>query len=145
MQSTYSLRSGLHNAMSFNASRIGDYAMVMQHLQRNVELSDAAGNPVDGFSGRQQRGGGACTIGPDEAAQRVARIHADMSTRSNMISQRFNSNLLCSRVNFLAGDITGSLACADAALQLRAAASPEYMKRILVYAPPRAGASRTRP
>jgi signal transduction histidine kinase len=131
-ESTYSLRSGLHNAMSYNTSRVGDHEAALYHLQRNVELANADGNPIDGL---MVINNAAVMLGQAreyDAALRLVDIHTRLADRSGASVPRFQSNLLCARINLLAGNAGPALQCANRGLALRGQIPSQFMQRMLV-------------
>jgi signal transduction histidine kinase len=131
-QSTYSLRSGLHNALSYNASRIGDHEAALYHLQRNVELANADGNPIDGF---MVINNAAVMLGQARefvTALRLVDIHTRLSSRNGAPVPSFQSNQLCARINLLAGNNSAALQCANRGLAIQAEIPSQFMQRMLV-------------
>ena len=134
--STWSLRSGLHNALSYNASRIGDNRTALEHLQRNVELAVQSGNPIDGLMVLNNAAIMLGQAGEVAAARRVVATHSTLADRSGLPRMRFLSDQLCARVDLIAGDAAGALRCAEAAIaRINAGVqtSPEYVKRAHLY------------
>ena len=131
--STASLRAGLHNAMTYNASRIGDNSTALYHLQRNVEFTLQAGVPVDGLMVLNNDAVMLGQAGETDAARRVVAIHSQMAERSGVPRMMFLSAQLCARVSLIADDPANALRCADHAMTMLAVASPEYVKRVKLY------------
>ncbi|MDX2275875.1 MAG: ATP-binding protein [Hyphomonadaceae bacterium] len=127
-----SLRSGLHDAMSYNAIAIGDYETAVTHLERSVELDTEIGRPVDGLVVINNIVTMLSEAGATDAALRLLPLHAHLSARSHSQYDAFFANLLCARVNFIAGRYAQALTCADAGRN-NAEAPPEYMTRLLIY------------
>lgn len=126
------LRSGLHDAMSYNAIGIGDYDAAVIHLERTVDLDTAAGRPVDGLTAVGNIVTMLAQAGASDAALRLLRVHADLTARTKTPTDRFFDNLLCARVNFLAHRYAQAVSCARAGETL-ADAPPEYATRLLIY------------
>ncbi len=130
--STRTLRSGLHDAMAYNAVRIGDYDSGVQHLQRTVELDTASGKPIDGVVIVNNIASMMAQAGAIEEAQRLVTIHRGLANQTGMPVMQFFASLLCAKVHFLAHDYATALQCAETGSRL-SDAPPEYMTRLLVY------------
>jgi signal transduction histidine kinase len=126
------LRSGLHDAMSYNAIKIGDYETALSHLERTVDLDTSVGRPVDGVTVVNNIVSMLAQAGATDAALRLLPAHAQLSASSASPANMFFTNLLCARVNFLARHYTQALACANTGRTL-AEAPPEYMTRLMTY------------
>ncbi|MGE0597556.1 MAG: sensor histidine kinase [Hyphomonadaceae bacterium] len=129
---TQTLRSGLHDAMAYNAIKIGDFETAMTHLERTVELDSEFGKPVDGLTIMHNITIMLANAGATEASLRMADLHAQLSARSGVQANRFFSGMLCARVYFAADDFAHALSCADNAVAI-AGAPPEYLTRVLIY------------
>ncbi|OQW56634.1 MAG: hypothetical protein A4S17_13420 [Proteobacteria bacterium HN_bin10] len=129
---TRPLRSGLHDALAYNAIRVGDYETALSHLQRTVELDTLANRPIDGATIINNIAGMFAQAGAAEESIRLARIHRNVTAASGDPSLEFFTGLLCARVHFLAGDYPTALHCADEARKVEAA-PPEYMTRALGF------------
>ncbi|MBT9446321.1 MAG: hypothetical protein IV086_11530 [Hyphomonadaceae bacterium] len=129
-ESTSSLRSGLQDAMSYNAMKIGDNDAAVTHLLRSIELDAAAGRPVDGVTAAYNVVGMLAGSGATDAALRLYRTQTELARRSGSKVEAFFSNLLCARVNFAARRYATALACAEAGRRV-ASAPPEYFVSIL--------------
>lgn len=129
---TRTLRSGLHDALAYNATRIGDYRTALQHLEATVELDTESGKPVDGSVIVNNVAGMFAQAGAHEEALRLISIHREIATRSGQPTDLFFTSLLCARVNFLAGNYEASLRCAETGRSV-ADAPPEYMSRLLTF------------
>ncbi len=128
---TRPLRSGLHDAMSYNAVRVGDYETALLHLERTVELDTAAQRPVDGIVIVNNVASMFAQAGATEEALRLVRIHQNLALRGDETNQFFAA-LLCAKVYFLAQEYATSLHCAEEGYRL-ANAPPEYRTRLLVF------------
>jgi signal transduction histidine kinase len=129
---TRPLRSGLHDAMAYNSVRIGDYETALYHLERTVELDTAAGRPVDGAVLVHNIATMFAQSGAREESLRLAAIHRTLSDRIGTPASRFFTNLLCTKVSFLAQQYEAALECANAGRAM-AEAPPEYLTRLLVF------------
>ncbi len=129
-ESTSSLRSGLHDAMSYNAMKIGDNDAAVTHLLRSIELDAAAGRPVDGVTAAYNIVGMLAESGATDAAMRMYRTQSELARRSGSKVERFFGNLLCARVSFAARRYAAALTCADAGRRI-ADAPAEYFVSIL--------------
>ena len=129
---TRSLRSGLHDAMAYNSVRVGDYRTALHHLERTVELDDAAGRPIDGAVIVNNITSMFAQAGATAESLRTVAIHRRIAERSGQPVMLFFTNLLCAKVNFLAGDYATSLRCANEGRAI-SQAPPEYLTRLLVY------------
>ena len=129
---TRSLRSGLHDAMAYNAVRVGDYATALYHLERTVELDTASGKPIDGAVLINNIASMMAQAGARDEALRLVDIHRRVADRSRLASSRFFASLLCAKVNFLAANYAASVECADLARTIEGAPA-EYMPRALVF------------
>lgn len=129
---TRSLRSGLHDAMAYNAVRVGDYPTALYHLERTVELDTASGKPIDGAVLINNIASMMAQSGARDEALRLVDIHRRVADRSRLASSRFFASLLCAKVNFLAGNYAASVECADLARTIDGAPG-EYMPRALVF------------
>lgn len=129
---TLSLRSGLHDAMSYNAIKIGDYDAAINHLQRTVELDTTAGRPVDGQTIVHNIVSMLALGGAEDAALRLLPLYTQMAQRSGSPADRFFAELLCAKVNFAAYNFERALSCANAGRAI-AEAPPEYMPRLLTF------------
>jgi signal transduction histidine kinase len=128
---TNTLRSGLHDAMAYNSTRMGDYQTALEHLERTVELDTAVGRPVDGAVIVNNLAGMFAMAGALEPAQRLVRIHTSLAERTGSPNMQFYGYLVCARVNFSAHDYEASLRCADSGRAIQEA-PPEYMPRLLI-------------
>jgi signal transduction histidine kinase len=126
------LRSGLHDAMAYNASGVGDYETALYHIQRTVELDAAAERPVDGLAIVYNVATMFAEAGAAHEALRLVEIQRRLAGRSGLPVNRFFANMLCARVHFLARDYATALRCANAGRAI-AEAPPEYFSRLLVY------------
>jgi signal transduction histidine kinase len=129
---TLTLRSGLHDALAYNATSIGDYRTALQHLQTTVELDTESGKPVDGSVIVNNLAGMFAEAGAHDEALRLAAIHRRISERGGEQSDLFFTSLLCARVNFLASNYQAALRCAETGRAITSA-PPEYMSRLLIY------------
>ncbi|WP_135213085.1 ATP-binding protein [Vitreimonas flagellata] len=129
---TRTLRSGLHDALAYNATSIGDYRTALQHLQTTVELDTESGKPVDGSVIVNNLAGMFAEAGAHDEALRLAAIHRRIAERGGQQSDIFFTSLLCARVNFLASNYQAALRCAETGRAITSA-PPEYMSRLLVY------------
>ncbi len=129
---TQSLRSGLHDAMAYNAVRVGDYPTALEHLQRTVELDTASEKPIDGAVIVNNIASMFALAGATENAARLAAIHRTLSERAGIPTGRFFTDLLCAKVKYLGRDYDGAVQCADEGRRV-ASAPPEYMTRLLVF------------
>ncbi|MBS0385653.1 MAG: hypothetical protein JSS00_09940, partial [Proteobacteria bacterium] len=129
---TRSLRSGLHDAMAYNAVRIGDYPTALEHLERTVELDTASHKPIDGVVIVNNIASMFALAGATENAARLAEIHRRLSEHTGMPVMRFFSDLLCAKVSYLGQAYAAAVQCADAGRRV-AHAPPEYMTRLLVF------------
>jgi len=129
---TRSLRAGLHDAMAYNAIRVGDYETALAHMERTTELEVEAGKPIDGVVIVNNIAGMFAQAGAMTEAQRLVVIHGQIAERSGQPAMRFFANLLCAKVYFLANNFEMSLQCADQGRAI-AAAPPEYLTRLLIY------------
>ncbi|MBN8606101.1 MAG: hypothetical protein J0L81_04225 [Caulobacterales bacterium] len=129
---TRALRSGLHDAMSYNAVRVGDYETALTHLERTVELDTLAHRPIDGSVIVNNVAGMFAQAGAHDEALRLIAIHAQIAQRSGQPKDLFFTSLLCARVNFLAGRYEDALRCADTGAAVRGA-PVEYVTRLFVY------------
>ncbi len=129
---TRTLRSGLHDALAYNATSIGDYRTALQHLQTTVELDTESGKPVDGSVIVNNLAGMFAEAGAHDEALRLAAIHRRIAERGGQQSDLFFTSLLCARVNFLASNYQAALRCAETGRAITSA-PPEYMSRLLVY------------
>jgi signal transduction histidine kinase len=132
MPSTATLRSGLHDAMAYNAVRVGDYETALQHLERTVELDTSVGRPVDGAVIINNLAGMFALAGATDAALRLVDIHESVVQRTGMPNLEFFGYLICARVNFIARHYEDSVRCANSGRAM-AAAPPEYMPRLLIH------------
>lgn len=130
--STRSLRSGLHDAMAYNAVRIGDYSAALDHLERTVDIDTAAGRPIDGVVIVHNLASMMALAGAREESLRMAAIHTELAARTGLPVMRFFGSLLCAKVHFLAEDYEAAIRCADEGRTI-AGAPPEYMTRLLVF------------
>jgi signal transduction histidine kinase len=130
--STRSLRSGLHDAMAYNAVRVGDYPAALEHLERTVELDTASNKPIDGAVIVNNVASMFALAGATENANRLADIHRTLTMRAAIPVGRFFTELLCAKVKFLDRDYEGAVRCADEGRHV-ANAPAEYMTRLLVY------------
>jgi signal transduction histidine kinase len=129
---TRSLRSGLHDALAYNATRIGDYRTALQHLETTVELDTESGKPVDGSVIVNNLASMFAQAGAHDEALRLVAIHRQISERAGQPSDLFFTNLLCAKVNFLAGHYQASLQCSETGRAM-ANAPTEYMSRLLLF------------
>ncbi|WP_395646765.1 ATP-binding protein [Terricaulis sp.] len=129
---TRSLRSGLHDAMAYNAVRIGDYNAALEHLERTVELDTAAGKPVDGVVIVHNVASMMAQAGAREESLRLVAIHSELAARTGLPVMRFFGSFLCAKVHFLAQDYAAAVRCADEGRAIDEA-PPEYMTRLLVF------------
>ncbi len=129
---TRALRSGLHDAMAYNALRVADYDTAITHLERTVALDIAAGRPVDGLVLINNVATMMAQARAHEQALALVRIHGALSDRAGLASSRFYANMLCARVSFLAGEYEAALRCAEAGRNA-AGASDEYLPRLLLF------------
>jgi signal transduction histidine kinase len=129
---TRSLRSGLHDAMAYNAVRVGDYPTALTHLQRTVDLDTASDKPIDGVTLVNNIASMFALAGATEEAQRLTVIHRTLADRTGMPVMRFFADLLCAKVDYLNHDYAGAVRCGNEGRTL-AVAPPEYMPRLLVY------------
>lgn len=128
---TRSLRSGLHDAMAYNAVRIGDYSTALEHLERTVDIDTAAGRPIDGAVIVHNLASMMALAGAREESLRMTAIHTELAEHSGLPVMRFFGNLLCAKVHFLAQDYASAIRCADEGRAI-AEAPPEYVTRVLV-------------
>ncbi len=129
---TRSLRSGLHDAMAYNAVRVGDYPTALEHLERTVELDTASNKPIDGVVIVNNIASMFALAGATENAARLADIHRRLSEHSGIPAMRFFTDLLCAKVKYLGHDYAGAVQCADEGRRV-AHAPAEYMTRLLVF------------
>jgi len=129
---TRTLRSGLHDAMAYNARYVGDYETALVHLERSMELDTLAGRPIDGATILYSIAGMFAQAGASEEAIRLVQIHRRVEQATDDPSLPFFGGLLCARVHFSTGDYATALRCANEARQ-HANAPPEYLSRALVY------------
>lgn len=127
---TRTLRSGLHDALAYNATSIGDYRSALEHLETTVELDTESGKPVDGSVIVNNVAGMFAEAGAQDEALRLVAIHRRISERAGQPSDLFFTSLLCARVNFRAANYEAALRCADTGRAV-AGAPPEYMSRLL--------------
>jgi tetratricopeptide (TPR) repeat protein len=132
MATTRSLRSGLHDAMAYNAVRVGDYPTALEHLERTVELDTASNKPIDGSVIVNNVASMFALAGATENAARMADIHRRLTDHSGIPVMQFFSDLLCAKVKYLGHDYAGAVQCADEGRHV-ANAPPEYMTRLLVF------------
>src|SRR5262249_37321133 len=128
---TRSLRSGLHDAMAYNAVRVGDYPTALTHLQRTVDLDTASQKPIDSVTLVHNIASMFALAGATDEAQRLTLIHRNLSDRTGIPVTRFFTDLLCAKVRYLNHDYAAAVACADEGRAV-AAAPAEYMPRLLV-------------
>ncbi len=128
---TRPLRSGIHDALAYNAVRIGDYPTALSHLERTVELDTASGRPIDGVVIINNVATMFAQAGASEEAIRLSDIHRVLAARSNDPTMQFFAHRLCTRVQFLAGNYEAALRCADEG-RASAGAPTEYLSRLLV-------------
>jgi signal transduction histidine kinase len=129
---TRSLRSGLHDAMAYNAVRVGDYPTALNHLQHTVDLDTASGKPIDGVVLVNNIASMFALAGANEEAMRLTQIHRTLAERTGIPAMRFFADLLCAKVRYLNRDYATAVRCADEGRGI-ASAPPEYMPRLLVY------------
>jgi signal transduction histidine kinase len=129
---TRPLRSGLHDAMAYNSVRVGDYETALTHLERTVELDTLAGRPIDGTVIINNVAGMFAQAGAAEESIRLAQIHRNVVSTMNDPVQQFFTDMLCARVNLLAGNYQAAVTCADEGRRMQGA-PVEYMTRLLVY------------
>jgi signal transduction histidine kinase len=129
---TRSLRSGLHDAMAYNAVRVGDYPAALEHLERTVELDTASNKPIDGAVIVNNIASMFALAGATENAARMADVHRRLTDRSGISVMQFFTDLLCAKVKYLGHDYAGAVQCADGGRHV-ANAPPEYMTRLLVF------------
>ncbi len=129
---TLSLRSGLHDAMSYNAIKIGDFDSAITHLQRTVELETAAGRPIDGIVVVNNVVSMLAQSGNTDAALRLLEVHRQMAQHSASPVNLFFADLLCARVNFSARNFMRALTCANNG-RANAEAPPEYAPSLLTF------------
>jgi signal transduction histidine kinase len=129
---TQSLRSGLHDAMAYNAVRVGDYPTALEHLERTVELDTASDKPIDGGVIVNNIASMFALAGATENAARLADIHRRLTDHSGVPVMQFFTNLLCAKVKYLGQDYAGAVRCADEGRHV-ANAPTEYMARLLVF------------
>jgi len=132
MPSTATLRSGLHDAMAYNAVRVGDYETALQHLERTVELDTSVGRPVDGAVIINNLAGMFALAGSTDAALRLVQIHESVAQRTGMPNLQFFGYLICARVNFIARHYEDSVRCANSGRAMTEAPA-EYMPRLLIH------------
>jgi signal transduction histidine kinase len=128
---TRPLRSGLHDAMSYNSVRVGDYETALHHLERTVELDLASNRPVDGFVLANNLSVMFAMSGAHQEALRTMLVHRTLAERSGQTDKLFFAALLCARVNALAQNYADALQCANQGYAI-ADAPTEYMPRLLV-------------
>jgi signal transduction histidine kinase len=124
------LRSGLHDALAYNAMRLGYYESMFEHLERTVDIDVAAGRPVDGFNILYNVAAAMAGDGRPQPALQIEQIYRRLS-ESGSRADLFHALALCSRVNSAAGRYSVALACADRALTI-AEAPVEYVPRLLL-------------
>ncbi|MFT3728261.1 MAG: ATP-binding protein [Terricaulis sp.] len=129
---TRSLRSGLHDAMAYNALRVGDYPTALSHLQRTVDLDTASHKPIDGVVLVNNIASMFALAGATDEAQRLTLIHRELANRTGMPVMRFFADMLCAKVRYLNHDYAAAVECADEGRAI-AVAPPEYLPRLLVY------------
>ncbi|QGZ96636.1 ATP-binding protein [Terricaulis silvestris] len=129
---TTTLRSGLHDAMAYNAVRVGDYETALQHLERTVELDTSVGRPVDGAVIVNNLAGMFALAGSTEEALRLVTIHESLVQRTGQPNLQFFGYLICARVNFIARHYEDAVRCSNSGRAM-AEAPPEYMPRLLVH------------
>ncbi len=129
---TRTLRSGLHDAMAYNAVRIGDYPTALYHVERTVELDTAVGKPIDGAVIVNNSATMFAQSGATAESLRTVAIHRRIAERTGAPVMRFFANLLCAKAHFLAGSYATAVACADEGRDITAA-PPEYLTRLLVF------------
>jgi signal transduction histidine kinase len=130
--STSSLRSGLHDAMSYNAVRVGDYRGALEHIEKTVDLDSAAGRPIDGLTIVNNIASMFALAGANAEAMQLTAIHTRLAARVGTPAVRFFADLLCAKVHYLAGDYETAVRCGDDGRAI-AGAPPEYMTRLLVF------------
>jgi signal transduction histidine kinase len=131
-EATRSLRSGLHDAMAYNAVRVGDYPTALEHLERTVELDTASNKPIDGGVIVNNIASMFALAGATENAARLTDIHRRLTDHSGVPVMQFFTNLLCAKVKYLGHDYAGAVQCADEGRHV-ANAPTEYMARLLVF------------
>ncbi|MBX3430813.1 MAG: hypothetical protein KF779_14620 [Hyphomonadaceae bacterium] len=129
---TRPLRSGLHDAMAYNSVRVGDYETALMHLERTVELDTLAGRPIDGSVIINNVAGMFAEAGATAEATHLAQIHRNVTAGMNDPVQTFFTDMLCARVNLLAGNYQSAVQCADEGRAM-SGAPVEYITRLLVY------------
>src|SRR6185295_2736283 len=100
-EATRSLRSGLHDAMAYNAVRVGDYPTALEHLERTVELDTASDKPIDGGVIVNNIASMFALAGATENATRLTDIHRRLTDHSGVPVMQFFTNLLCAKVKYL--------------------------------------------
>ena len=124
------LRSGLHDALAYNAMRLGDYESTIEHLERTVDLDLAARRPIDGLTILYNVAGAMAGNGLADDAARIEAINRRLS-ESGSDTDHFHALALCARVNLAAGDPRLALSCANHARTLSGAPA-EYVPRLLL-------------